>query len=251
MCNISFYRILRQAYRLHTQALVLSQRLLHQQTSTYPSSFLVFLFTLGEARGDVFQSLTGSRWEEREPQFTEDDTRPDPSSFGSLGQTQKRTDTTSETADVNQCSRAYARALSSSNPSNHRSLLGLELKALNLSSSVLWLISSSSTRYACVFSAQTKGRYVFVGVTSAPRRRPDCQSVWGDRSADGKVSWGVCPSTPLSNYNTADTFGFSFSHKHHNNSNRHEQKWLCHFFNAISSLGLLSFCPGTLCTFKW
>lgn len=59
--------------------------------STYPSSFLVFLFSFGEPRGEAFQSLMGSLWEERVPQFPEDDARLATSSSGSLGQTQKHT----------------------------------------------------------------------------------------------------------------------------------------------------------------
>lgn len=51
---------------------------------TYPLSLLVFLHSFGEPRGDAFQSLTGSLWEERAPHFSDDDARPVISSSGSL-----------------------------------------------------------------------------------------------------------------------------------------------------------------------
>ncbi len=51
---------------------------------THPSSFLLFLLSLGELRGDVFQSFTGSLWEERGPQFPEEEARLATSSSWSL-----------------------------------------------------------------------------------------------------------------------------------------------------------------------
>lgn len=44
--------------------------------------------------------------------------------------------------------------------------------------------------------------YKQTGVTSVLRQYPDCHSVWGDRSADGKESSSVCPLTLLLNCNT-------------------------------------------------
>lgn len=60
------------------------------QTFTYPLSLLVFLHSLGEPRGDAFQSLTGSLWEERAPHFSDDDARPVISSSGSLDKSVKQ-----------------------------------------------------------------------------------------------------------------------------------------------------------------
>lgn len=57
------------------------------QALTHPLSLLVFLHSFGEPRGDDFQSLTGSLWDERAPpppQFSEDDASPLVSSSGSL-----------------------------------------------------------------------------------------------------------------------------------------------------------------------
>lgn len=51
---------------------------------TYPSSLLSFLFGFGEPRGEFFQSLTCILWEERDPQFPEDEARLATSSSGSL-----------------------------------------------------------------------------------------------------------------------------------------------------------------------
>lgn len=51
---------------------------------SHPSSFLLFLLSLGELRGDVFHSLAGSLWEARVPQLPEDEARLATSSSWSL-----------------------------------------------------------------------------------------------------------------------------------------------------------------------
>lgn len=50
----------------------------------HPSSFLLLRLSLGDPLGDVFQSFTGSRLLEREPQFPDDDARLATSSSWSL-----------------------------------------------------------------------------------------------------------------------------------------------------------------------
>lgn len=99
-----------------------------------------------------------------------------------------------------------------------------------------------------LYVLENKKGSVFICITSALLQHPDCRSVWGDRSADGKESSGVCPSTPLLNYNTADMwhkplFAKCISRSFWISIQIWEMNWpgLCHVISLLDALCICLF----------